>query len=77
MSKNLGVYTALKSAESFLTELCPTSNSKLRKIIAEQQVCYFHYIRELDNHDEVHDDDVRWLGKDWNENVGFGGKKET
>ena len=33
--------------------------------------------RELKNHDEVHDDDVRWLGKDWNENVGFGGKKES
>ena len=32
--------------------------------------------RELKNHDEVHDDDVRLLGKDWNENVGFGGKKE-
>ena len=34
-------------------------------------------IRELKNHDEVHDDDVCWLGKDWNENVGFGGKKES
>ena len=34
-------------------------------------------IRELKNHDEVHDDDVCWLGKDWNENVSFGGKKET
>ena len=34
-------------------------------------------IRELKNHDEVHDDDVRWLGKDWNENVGFGEKKES
>ena len=33
--------------------------------------------RELKNHDEVHDDDVCWLGKDWNENVSFGGKKET
>ena len=32
--------------------------------------------RELKNHDEVLDDDVRLLGKDWNENVGFGGKKE-
>ena len=29
------------------------------------------------NHDEVHDDDVCCLGKDWNVNVGFGGKKET
>ena len=28
--------------------------------------------RELKNHD-----DVCCLGKDWNENVGFGGKKET
>ena len=36
-----------------------------------------HIIRELKNHDEVHDDDVCWLGKDWNENVGFGGKKES
>ena len=34
-------------------------------------------IRELKNHNEVHDDDVCWLGKDWNENVSFGGKKET
>ena len=34
-------------------------------------------IRELKNHDGVHDDDVCWLGKDWNENVSFGGKKET
>ena len=33
--------------------------------------------RELKNHDEVHDDDVCSLGKDWNENVGFGGKKES
>ena len=33
--------------------------------------------RELKNHDEVHEDDVYWLGKDWNENVSFGGKKET
>ena len=33
--------------------------------------------RELKNHDEVHDHDVCWLGKDWNENVSFGGKKET
>ena len=35
------------------------------------------FIRELKNHDEVHDDDVCWLGKDWNENLSFGGKKET
>ena len=34
-------------------------------------------IRELKNHNEVHDDDVSWLGKDWNENVSFGGEKET
>ena len=27
--------------------------------------------RELKNHDEVHDVDVCWLGKDWNENVSF------
>ena len=33
--------------------------------------------RELKNHDGVHDDDVCWLRKDWNENVSFGGKKET
>ena len=36
-----------------------------------------HNNRELKNHDEVHDDDVCWLGKDWNENVSFGEKKET
>ena len=36
-----------------------------------------HFFRELKNHDEVHDDDVCWLGKHWNENVSFGGKKET
>ena len=35
------------------------------------------YVRELKNHDEVHDDNVCWMGKDWNENVSFGGKKET
>ena len=33
--------------------------------------------RELKNHDEVHKDDVCWLGKEWNENVCFGGKKKT
>ena len=33
--------------------------------------------KELKNHDEVHDDNVCWLGKDWNENVSVGGKKET
>ena len=33
--------------------------------------------KELKNHDEVHDDNVCSLGKDWNENVSFGGKKET
>ena len=33
--------------------------------------------RELKNHDEVHDDDICWLRKDWNKNVSFGGKKET
>ena len=32
---------------------------------------------EIKNHDEVHDDDVCWPGKDWNKNVSFGGKKET
>ena len=35
------------------------------------------YKKELKNHDEVHYDNVCWLGKDWNENVSFGGKKET
>ena len=39
--------------------------------------CCMLYNRELKNHDEVHDDNVCWLGKDWNENVSFGGKKET
>ena len=34
-------------------------------------------ISEHKNHDKVHNDDVCWLGKDWNENVSFGGKKET
>ena len=34
-------------------------------------------IRELKNHNEVHDNDVSWLGKDWNENVSFSVKKET
>ena len=39
---------------------------------------FIGHIRELKNHNEVHDDDdVYWLGKDWNENVSFGGKKET
>ena len=36
-----------------------------------------HDNRELKNHDEVHDDDVCLLGQDWNENVSFGGKKDT
>ena len=41
--------------------------------------CCMLYNRELKNHDKVHDDDddVCWLGKDWKENVFFGGKKET
>ena len=39
--------------------------------------CGLPNIRELKNHDEVHDDDICWLGKNWNENVSFGGKKET
>ena len=34
-------------------------------------------IGNFKNHDEVHDDDVCWQGKDWNENVSFGRKKET
>ena len=34
-------------------------------------------IRELKNHDEVHDEDVCRLGNDWNENVSFGGKNKT
>ena len=34
-------------------------------------------IRELKSHNEVHDDVVSWLGKDWNENVSFSVKKET
>ena len=33
--------------------------------------------RELKNHDGVHDDDVCWLRKDWNENVSFGGEKNS
>ena len=39
--------------------------------------CCMLYNRELKNHDELHDDDVCWLGKDWNENVSFGGKKKN
>ena len=39
-----------------------------------KSVCFLD-VRELKNHDEVHDDDVYWLGNDWNENVSFGGKK--
>ena len=39
--------------------------------------CCMLYNRELKNHDEVHDDNVLLTGKDWNENVSFGGKKET
>ena len=34
-------------------------------------------VRELKNQDEVHNEDVCSPGKDWNENVSFGGKKET
>ena len=48
---------------------------KVRRLTHEND--YEYEIRELTNHDEVHDDEVCWLGKDWNENVGFGGKKET
>ena len=39
--------------------------------------CCMLYNRELKNHDEVYDDDVCRLEKDLNENVSFGGKKET
>ena len=35
----------------------------------EKKCCLSRHNRELKNHDEVHDDDVCWLGKDWNENV--------
>ena len=41
------------------------------------RLCFGFVIRELKNHNEFHDDDVCWLGKDWNENVSFDGKKET
>ena len=41
------------------------------------QSCNQLNIRELQNHDEVHGDDVCWLRKDWNENVSYGGKMET
>ena len=37
--------------------------------------CLASHSGELKNHDEA--DDVCWLGRDWNENVSFGGKKET
>ena len=37
---------------------------------------YISAIRELKNHDEVHDDNFCCLGKNWNPNVSFGGKKE-
>ena len=40
----------------------------------EKKCCLSWHNRELKNHDEVHDDDVCWLGKDWNENVSFGRK---
>ena len=38
-------------------------------------VCQIAVIRELKNHGEVHDEDVCWLGKDWNENVSKKSKK--
>ena len=41
------------------------------------RLCFGFVIRELKNHNEFHDDEVCWLGKDWNENVSFDGKKET
>ena len=52
------------------------SFSKIRctEMKSKQSLCNN---RELLNHDEVHDDDVCCLGKDWNENVSFVGKKET
>ena len=34
-------------------------------------------VREFKNHDEVHDDNVSWLLKDWNEVVSYRGKKES
>ena len=51
----------------------------IRKLITRAQVRSGTRsgIRELKNHDEVHDDDVSCPGKDWKENVSFGGKKET
>ena len=50
--------------------------------LSPEQILIKKYIpgpinRELRNHDEVHDDDVCRLGKDWNENVSFDTKKET
>ena len=47
------------------------------KLVATSVYKFIMIIRELKNHDEVHDDDVLWLGKDWNENVSLGGIKET
>ena len=40
-------------------------------------VAFSDTIGNFKNHDEVNDDDVCWLEKDWNENVSFGRKKET
>ena len=43
----------------------------------KRNVAFSDTIGNFKNHDEVNDDDVCWLEKDWNENVSFGRKKET
>ena len=63
---------------------CLSSNTAYYLVLAREPASFWRenvvavvISRELKNHDEVHDDDVCWLGKDWNENLSFGRKKET
>ena len=53
------------------------SHNSAMKVLFSELLRDLKLIRELKNHDEIHDDDVCWPGKDRNENVSFGGKKET
>ena len=73
----------LKFPCSFTAKILTRAKKKTKtaQLIWQADQAYYGcmlYNRELKNHDEVHDDDdVCWLGNDWNENVSFDGKKET
>ena len=81
MSTKFNVWTALyfrssKQTSSVRRRAKFKSNKTLRSITERTLRRRGWQTKELKNYDEVYDDDVYWLGKDWNENVSFGGKKE-